>query len=191
MVRRLESLLMLRMSVSVKMDWAIPPPALEERRITLFAIKDVLQSYDQRMLPVPCCIRCLLESPLSLPSPRALVYPHQLNPVPGLTSIHQIIPQDHLHTSRQLSRRCSFWHFLNIDRLEILESGKTVFHRDGITVTVIARDNGCRGSRGVESLSGDGGRVVVVSGVETVGGLTVVDGLEHLRSYQRTCRASR
>lgn len=40
----LESLLMLRMSVSVRGAWAIPPPCLDDRRITLLAIRLVLES---------------------------------------------------------------------------------------------------------------------------------------------------
>jgi hypothetical protein len=42
MLRRLESLLMLRMSVSVRGAWAMPPDDFDERRTTLLAIIEVL-----------------------------------------------------------------------------------------------------------------------------------------------------
>lgn len=46
MLRRLESLLMFRMSVSVRGVWAMPPPCFEERRMILFAISWVLLESD-------------------------------------------------------------------------------------------------------------------------------------------------
>lgn len=42
MFRRLDSLLMFRMSASVRGVWAIPPPCFEERRMMLLAISWVL-----------------------------------------------------------------------------------------------------------------------------------------------------
>lgn len=134
-------------------------------------------------------VEYILESPLTLPTTRTLIHPHQLNPIPRLTPIHQIIPQNHLHAPRQLPRRRPFRHLLNIDGLKVLESGETILHRDGVAVAVVAGDDGRRGGGGVEGLGGDGGGVVVVSGVEAVGGLAVVDGLQHLWSDQRAYSA--
>ncbi len=44
MLRRLESLLIERMSESVSVERAIPPPALDERRMMLLAMSWVLRS---------------------------------------------------------------------------------------------------------------------------------------------------
>lgn len=42
MFRRFDSLLMFRMSESVRGVWAIPPPCLDDRRMTLLAMIWVL-----------------------------------------------------------------------------------------------------------------------------------------------------
>ena len=46
-----------------------------------------------------------------------------LHTIPGLASVDEVVLEQNLDGSRQLARRCSFWHFLERDHLRPAQDG--------------------------------------------------------------------
>ena len=128
-----------------------------------------------------------LETALTLTPTGTLVHSDQLNPIPWLAPIYEIIGQYDLYPARQLPRWRTFRHLLNTDRLMIPKRAQPVFHRDGMTLAIVLGHDRRRRCGGEERLGRDGTRIVVRPRVEMRGRLAVVDGFEHLGSDERAC----
>ena len=106
------------------------------------------------------------------------VHTDELDSVPWLTLVYQVIVQDHVRTAWQLASWSSLGHFLDTDALVITESAETIFDLQRMPFFVCLRCN--RGRRGKV---GSGGRgITIFAEVEARSIGTIMDRLDHLRT---------